>query len=249
MSTELTLDCRINITEYDSLVLIEYIGTGWPKDHIDYIIVRSDDYKKLIRPRKKNPKPEQLLPEKIPIEQRVYRYAERYLRHYFEGSWDPGYDFDWTLSPQRYLQRGDYKNFYLGMAGNDGYLRHLDGTILSRKVNCEFWELSYHTTDLAATLKAHEKWSNVEIEDNTCVPNWSIVGRHRLRAKYIPSEGELEKLANRPNQKYPLTDVGGPHGVIHDRPEVKRHARIEKMRDRGYDDFDDDGLFDDDELW
>lgn len=261
MSIDLALDCRIRVESYlpaqghrpaPKLWLIEYVGSDWPKDHIESILLRDEDYQRIAKPRKGKWLPRNvrvLLPENIPVEVRIFRYAERYLRHYFEGRWDPGYDFSWTLDPKRYISRGDFHNLYMGMPGDDGYLRHLDGTILSRKVDCEFWELSYHTTDLAASLKKHRKWSDIRFEDNTCTPNWSIVGRHYLRAKYVPDLDELQELATRPNQRYPLTDIGGSYGVIHDRAEVRKHARVDKMRDKGYDDFDDGGLFDDDDDW
>lgn len=229
--TELTLDCKIRVTEYGDctaaaevpgIVLIEYVGNGWPKKHLDYIMLRYLDYKKIApNPARKRGRPmTNLLPENIPVDIRVTRYAVQYLRHYWNGNWCPEGEFEWDLNPRRYLQRGDFAHFYVGYADNDGYLRNLDGTIVPRKINCEFWAKNYYTAELAKVLREHPRFSDVEFDQNVCWASRSIVGPHKLRAKYDPLPGQLDEWAKR-DRKYPLTDIGGSYGEIHDMPEIK----------------------------
>ena len=243
--TELTLDCRIRVTEYGDctalaevpgIVLIEYVGSGWPEKHLDYIMLRYLDYKKIAPGRRRSVN--NLLPENIPVDIRVTRYSVKYLRHYWNGNWCPEGDFEWDLDPRRYLKRGDFTYFYVEYAGNDGYLRNLDGTIVPRKINCEFWASSYHTAELAKVLQEHASFSDVEFDPNVCGPNLSIVGPHYLRAKYDPPLGQLDKWAKRDRQ-YPLADIGGCHGAIHDMPEIKALKRPSEDYSYVVDDDDD----------
>lgn len=253
MSTELTLDCKIKITQYGDctatallpinsvpgIVLIEYMGNGWPDNHLDYVMLRYLDYMKIARPQRRLKRnPGILLPENIPANLRVLRYSARYMRHYWNGDWGVSSrdEFDWTLDPRRYLQRGEFAYFYVGYAGDDGYLRNLDGTIVSRKINCEFWESSYYTAELARMLRKHPQFSNVRFDQNVCYPNRSIVGSHYLYAKYEPLPGQLDDIATRPNVAYPLCDVGGSYGIIHSMPEVKKFKKPDHYEDPDDDD-------------
>ncbi len=214
-NTTYSLDCEIRVTKYGALVLIEYLGSAWPKDQTKEIVLTYSDYQKVIgSTRKLEQNPRLLVIDNIPTDRTVNRHSVQYMRNYLNGNWN------WVdgmyLSPKRYLTRGDFSNFYMGYAGNNGYIRHLDGKVVSRKIDCEFWASSYDTVKLAIGLEACPQFSDIVFNDDVCWANVEIVGRHYLHAKYEPAEGELDKLAKRKGREYPFTDIGGSHGHIHD---------------------------------
>lgn len=216
----ITQERSIEIHEFNDVVYIKF--NGFPKK--DFECLRKKEFKKI---------PKKTLIERLEsgdfdYEKRLHWYTDEYLEHYREGDWDwyPANDSPISLDPLPFLQNGEFENLYMGYAGLDGYIYHLDGRPVLRKIECEFWATYYvdNLPQLAEYLKAHKKWSGVEFVDQTCSLNVDITGLQYLVGYYMPTQADITKWIKRSKRKYGWqAEVGGSYGLIHDMKYIAKY--------------------------
>jgi hypothetical protein len=152
---------------------------------------------------------------------KIFRFwTDKYLKNYKEGDW--GEWDDSNIDELQWLKNNKIENLYRGSPGTDSFLWHANNTPLLRKIQCEFWQSYYpKLTALEDVLKAHKKWSNLELI-NTPYYNTEICGSNTLHACYLPTQKELNKWVTR-NVQYPTTGFGHSYGLIHDFPYIKKY--------------------------
>lgn len=141
--------------------------------------------------------------------------SDEYMAEYLEGNWSPYLKTETKVDAKKELAAGNYKNLYKGSPGWDGFLRNADGTLVLRKIRCEFWSSYYQIKELETVLRAQPEWSEISIE-RTPGYNVQICGRNTLRARYLPSQEELNKLLSKAK-----SSVGGSHGELHEKDYIK----------------------------
>lgn len=160
----------------------------------------------------------------------LHFWSDKYLAHYREGDWEHFDDDNEVEDPVKKWLEKDFRNLYRGNPSNDGFLYHLDGKPLVRKIKCEFWASYYKNLDALKTdLEKHEKWSNLEWE----TPHWSnrsICGPCTLNASYLPTQAELNKWFARKDVSYGAEGLGNSFGVLHNFKYIAKYKRSEKEK-------------------
>lgn len=195
------LNASAQITHYDELTLIEYNNVFGLNGPLDYLLVTTKAFNTVTNNGKKPQKdPFILMPINFSLEDRIERYTVKYMTEYYKGYWCPENirSNTWTLNPRRYLQHGDLANFFKGSVGDDGFLRHLDNTIVNRKIRIEFYDDDYNLSALKKTLNKYKRFSNINTRE--C---WD--GASALYIDYLPKKGEIDELFA--NDKYEDTGV------------------------------------------
>jgi len=206
----------VEITEFDDIVYIKFVNFS----NKDWECLRKVDFDKI----SKKTLIEDLETGGFDYDNKLYLYKPEYIEnHYLEGDWNGGdtdlaYKYD---DPFEALQKGDRQYLFMGHPSNDGWIYHLDGSPVIRKIQCEFWEDYYgkNLSKLQKELEKRKKWSDIELHRNEY---WRSVGEHTLYAKYLPTKAEMKRWRQEDSYSHWSCNVGDSYGLIHDQSYIKK---------------------------
>jgi hypothetical protein len=207
-------ESKVVLVEFGDLVYCKFINF---RDDDSFLLLHKNDINE-----------QDLLKEKCPnTEKRYFEYTDTYLDHYKNHArWQYDYEKGYIKDPISSLEAGKLQNIFRSSTGQDGFIYHLNGNPVVRKLHLEFWESYYpDLNQLKHDLEARKEWSDIKFE-KTPGYNVDIIGKRQLVARYNPTQDELSDwILKRPHIKYPTVDIEDSYGVIHGFSYIKKYYR------------------------